>query len=103
MGIQHTPIWDQISSRTFTKQNDEVAEGIICFIEDVLVHGRMQEEHDERLHEVLRRVEESGMTLNKEKCIFSCTKVNLLGQILSEIVFHQTREGCSNFLDTGTN
>ena len=58
-------------------------EGVICLIDDVLVHGRTQEEHDERLALVLQRLLESGMTLNKEKCKFSCSRVNFLGQTLS--------------------
>ena len=59
-------------------------EGVICLIDDVLVHGRTQEEHDERLALVLQRLLESGMTLNKEKkCKFSCSRINFLGQTLS--------------------
>ena len=58
-------------------------EEVICLIDDVLVHGRTQEEHDERLALVLHRLLESGMILNKEKCKFSCSRVNFLGQTLS--------------------
>ena len=54
-------------------------EGVICLIDDGLVHGRTQEEHDERLALVLQRLLESGMTLNKEKCKFSGSRVNFLG------------------------
>ncbi len=59
-------------------------DGVVCLIDDVLVHGKTQEEHDERLYVVIRRLQESGMTLNGEKCIFSSSEVKFLGQILSE-------------------
>ena len=59
-------------------------QGNVSLIDDVLVHGRMQEEHDERLRVVLLRLQEAGLTLNKEKCIFSSNQVKFLGQILTE-------------------
>ena len=55
-------------------------EGNISLIDDVLVHGRMQEEHDERLRTVLLRPQEAGLTLKKEKCIFSSNWVKFLAK-----------------------
>ena len=51
-------------------------------MDDILVHGKTQEEHDSRLHEVLRRMQRSGLTLNKEKCFFSLPEVKFLGQVI---------------------
>ena len=44
-------------------------QGVICDIDDILVGGRGQKEHDERLREVLKRLKQAGLTLN-EKCEF---------------------------------
>ena len=33
-------------------------------IDDILVHGRTVEEHDDRLTKVLQRLEGAGLTLN---------------------------------------
>ena len=44
--------------------------------------GKTQEEHDSRLHEVLQRIQCSGLTLNKEKCFFSLPEVKFLGQVI---------------------
>jgi len=41
-------------------------DGVLCLIDDVLVYGKSQSEHDERLAAVLKRFEECGMTLNSE-------------------------------------
>ena len=58
-------------------------EGVVCLIDDILVHGKTQQEHDERLYAVLERLAEVGLTLNKEKCAFSQKQVKFLGQILT--------------------
>ena len=57
-------------------------EGVECNIDDVLVHGRNQEEHGERLAAVLKRLCEAGVTLNLEKCVFSTSKVTFLGHVI---------------------
>ena len=56
----------------------------MCQMEDVLVFGRDQAEHDTRLTAVLKRIESAGATLNPEKCAFSCQMVKFLGHILDE-------------------
>jgi hypothetical protein len=43
-------------------------EGVVCLIDDVLIYGKSQEQHDERLLAVLNRLEEAGLTLNRDKC-----------------------------------
>ena len=58
-------------------------EGVECKIDDLLVHGESQEQHDLRLHAVLKRLEESNLTLNKSKCLFSVPSVKALGQVIS--------------------
>ena len=57
-------------------------QGVICDIDDILVGGRGQKEHDERLREVLKRLKQAGLTLN-EKCEFSTDQVKFLGHIVS--------------------
>ena len=39
-------------------------EGVVCLIDDILVIGRDQHEHDSRLHAVLHRLQEANVTLN---------------------------------------
>ncbi len=49
----------------------------------VLVHGKDQQDHDERLEAVLKRLVEAGVTLNLDKCQFSADRVKFLGHIIS--------------------
>ena len=57
-------------------------------MDDVLVHGQTQEEHNQRLDNVLQRMKEVGMTLNKDKCYFSQNKVKFLGQLIDRDGVH---------------
>ena len=56
--------------------------GVVCLMDDILVHGETQAQHDERLVKVLNWLQESGLTLNSEKCKFSQTKVRFLGHVI---------------------
>ena len=57
-------------------------EGVVCMIDDVLVHGQTMEEHNERVLAVLERIKQAGITLNFEKCEFSKSCVKFLGQLV---------------------
>ena len=61
-------------------------------MDDVLVHGRTQEEHDQSLDKVLKRMTEVGLTLNREKCHFSQNQVKFLGQIIDRDGVHPDSE-----------
>ena len=46
--------------------------GVVCHVDDMLISGKDQNEHDKRLHVVLRKLKAAGITLNKEEMsIFS--------------------------------
>ena len=57
--------------------------GTLCVMDDILITGKTQEEHDQRLMAALDRIKESGIALNKGKCEFSKDKVTYLGQVIS--------------------
>ncbi|XP_054267309.1 uncharacterized protein K02A2.6-like [Macrosteles quadrilineatus] len=55
----------------------------LAHIDDILVWGSSQEEHDLILNEVLKKLRNAGITLNKDKCVFSQPEVQFLGHHLS--------------------
>ena len=59
-------------------------EGAVCLMDDILIHGKSKEEHDERLFSVLHRLQEAGITLNEKKCVFMRDRVKFLGQIVDQ-------------------
>ena len=61
----------------------ESCEGVLCHMDDVLVFGSSEEEHDRRLRAVLEKMVKSGLTLNKDKCHFKVTAVEFLGHMIN--------------------
>ena len=57
-------------------------EGVKCRMDDILVMGKDQAEHDHRLKQVLDRLVERRRTFNLDKCSFSQSRLQYLGQIL---------------------
>lgn len=51
-------------------------------IDDILVFGASKGEHDRRLQQVLQRLDEAGVKLNK-KCSFAASEVKFLGVLVS--------------------
>lgn len=58
-------------------------EGTVVVMDDILVYGSTNEEHDRRLDAVLRTVKASGLKLNRAKCHFEQTKLQFFGHIIS--------------------
>ena len=53
----------------------EGLERVTCLIDDVLIVGKNEAEHDTRLMQVLERLETVRVTLNREKCAFRQSSV----------------------------
>ncbi|KAL1458772.1 hypothetical protein WDU94_008888 [Cyamophila willieti] len=53
--------------------------GVLVYIDDILIYGSTKEEHNNRLQQVLNRVREINLKLNKAKCKIGVDKVNFLG------------------------
>lgn len=58
-------------------------EGVISHIDDILIHAPTLEQHNKILAEVLKRIEQEGITLNQEKCIFAKQSLTFLGHKIS--------------------
>lgn len=56
--------------------------GVQFYLDDVIVYGSSQQEHDENLHTVLQKISQAGMKLNK-KAVFSVQELTFLGHRLS--------------------
>ena len=57
-------------------------DGVVCQMDNVLVFGKDQTQHDARLLAVLERIENAGATLNKDKCEFGKTSIKFLGHMI---------------------
>ena len=68
-----------------TQQALEGSEGVrnIHAYDDIIVHGKTAKQHDTRLEKALVRIQEKGLTLNKEKCKFHRSEIDFMGHLLS--------------------
>ena len=57
--------------------------GCIKVSDDIMIYGWNQEAHDKSLTAVMERLQEKGLTLNRNKCAFNKTTFEFFGQIFS--------------------
>ena len=56
--------------------------GVVCLMDDILIHGKTQSEHDSHLEKVSSCLQKSNLTLKVEKCKFSQKSICFLGHII---------------------
>ncbi|XP_044175498.1 uncharacterized protein K02A2.6-like [Acropora millepora] len=57
--------------------------GAINLSDDILVFGKSQEEHDQALEATFKRLQESGLTLNRNKCVYNQAELAFFGYVFS--------------------
>lgn len=70
------------ASEIFERKMAEILhdiEGVASFQDDVIVVGKTEAEHDERLAKVLKRLNDRGLRLNKAKCEIKKEEIDFLG------------------------
>jgi transposase InsO family protein len=73
--------------------------GQVNMTDDILVFGATAEEHHENLLKVLNRLEEKGLTLNKEKCEFYKDELTFFGMRFSKDGVDPTIDRCQALWD----
>ena len=58
-------------------------DGPLCHMDDVLIFGHTQQEHDRRLHSALSKIQKAGLTLNVDKCEFNKSEISFLGHVIN--------------------
>ena len=67
--------------------------GAVDIVDDIIIHGSNKVEHDQRLLNVLKKIKECGMTLNKQKCEFNLSRINFFGLVLSDKGIYRSHRG----------
>ncbi|CAB3992860.1 Transposon Tf2-9 poly, partial [Paramuricea clavata] len=57
--------------------------GVRNISNDIIVFGKTKDEHDQNLNNVIQRLQESGLTLNKDKCLFGVSNLTFFGHEVS--------------------
>ncbi|UYV62725.1 K02A2.6-like, partial [Cordylochernes scorpioides] len=77
---------------TFERMMDTVLKGLkwnicLCYLDDIVVYGPSFEEHLKRLEVVLECLQQSGLNVNHEKCLFGSRQLKILGHVEAILKF----------------
>lgn len=79
----------------FQKIMDQVLQGmdgVICYLDDILITGKDADSHLANLEEVLRRLESHNLRVKQEKCEFMKSSVSYLGHVIDALGIHPMKE-----------
>ena len=64
---------------------------VCAYLDDILITGKTLSDHLVNLEEVLRRLDEAGLRLNRKKCVFLAPEVEYLGHRIDNKGLHPTK------------
>ena len=67
------------AGNTFQRMMDRILAGlsfVFCYLDDIIIASRDEQEHLEHLREVFSRLREAGLVINAEKCVFAAAGRN---------------------------
>lgn len=67
-------------------------DGVVVFLDDVLITAPNREQHVQRLSKVLNILRDSGFKLSRDKCDFFCDKIHYLGHVIDRNGLHMNHE-----------
>ena len=59
-------------------------EGVVVIVHDLLIWGQNQQQHDERLKQVLEKARQKNLKLNKQKSQIASDEMSYIGHTLSK-------------------
>ena len=62
----------------------EDIEGVEVVVDDLLIWGETEEEHDSRLEKVLQRAKQRNLKLNKDKSQIKCKEISYVGHVIGK-------------------
>lgn len=74
-------------------------EGVVCFVDDILVTGKNREQHFKNLEEVFKRLYECGLTIKRDKCKFLQKTVKFLGHVIDKVGLRASKEKVEKILN----
>ena len=74
------------AAQTFQRLMDTVCQGLdftFVYLDDILIASKNAEEHKKHLNALFDRLEEYGLVVNSDKCIFGVKEIDFLGHRIS--------------------
>ena len=87
------PYGVSVAPAIFQAVMDCVLQGlpVACYLDDILIAAPTESEHNLILEQVLQRLQESGIHLCEEKCMFGQQQVEYLGHCIDAMGIHPTK------------
>ena len=85
--FKRVPFGVSSASEIFQKKMNDILKGlkgVNAIQDDVIIYGRNVEEHDSNLQNVITRIEQAGLKLNKDKCVFRQSQLEYFGHVISD-------------------
>ena len=80
-GMKNAPAVFQREMQRVLK--DRLMDGVVVFIDDILIYTKTVEEHEKLVEWVLQRLQEEGYLTHPDKCEFFQKEVSFLGHVLN--------------------
>ena len=82
MGLKNAPsCFQRLLETVFA---DMLGQGVLVYIDDLILFTRTEEEHEELLEKVFKRLLQAGLSLKPEKCYYFQAEIEYLGHVVSE-------------------
>ena len=81
------PFGTNVSSEVFQRRLITALDGlkgIVCVADDIIIHGKNQQEHDENMDKFLQRCKTTGIKLNKTKLHVGLREVTFMGHRITD-------------------
>jgi len=62
--------------------SDVLDVGVLAYMDDILIYAKTEEEHDRLVKEVLDRLQQNGLAVLPEKCVWKAEEVKFLGYVI---------------------
>lgn len=63
-------------------------DGVACLLDDIAIAGKTMHEHNQRLRNVLLKLQKMGLRLNLKKCMFAADSITFLGHMIDAEGLH---------------
>ena len=76
----------------FQRAMDQILSGLTgvqCYLDDLLITGKDEQDHLRNLNATLQRLEEYGLRVQKDKCKFFRSSVEYLGHVIDSSGLHK--------------
>jgi len=76
--------------------------GVLAYMDDILIYAKTREEHDRLVKDVLQRLQDNGLAVAAEKCVWRAQEVEFLGYVIGRNGIEMARNKVEAVLDWKT-